>query len=69
MLYYQLILHFYLFFLQCAKTNMKTLTLARYILELSLQHYEFVGKSQSMMAAATLWLAFKMNKSDSKWVN
>ena len=48
---------------------MKTLTLARYILELSLQHYEFVGKSQSMMAAATLWLAFKMNKSDSKWVN
>ena len=54
-------------FAKCAKTNMKTLTLARYILELSLQNFEFVGKSQSLMASASLWLALKITKASSVW--
>ena len=48
---------------------MRTLTLARYILEVSLHHYEFVGKSQSMLAAASLWLALKMNGTFNEWVS
>ncbi len=54
-------------FAKCASTNMKTLTLARYILELSLQNFAFVGETQSKMAAASLWLAFKMTKSSTVW--
>lgn len=52
---------------KCSKTNMETLTLARFSLELSLQHYEFVGDSDSLLAAAALWLAFKMKNSTSNW--
>ena len=39
---------------------MEILTLARYILESSLLHYEFVDCSPSKIAAASLLLAFKM---------
>lgn len=47
---------------KCSKTNMQTLTLARFVLELSLQCYELVDEKDSLMAASALWLAFKMNK-------
>lgn len=39
---------------------MPTLTLARYILELSLMEYHFIFVSESKMAAAALYLALKM---------
>ena len=42
---------------------MEDLTLARYILESSLLHYEFVDCSPSKIAAAALLLAFKMKNS------
>nr|CAD7258142.1 unnamed protein product [Timema shepardi] len=44
----------------CAKTSMPTLTLARYILELSLMDYTLISCSDSKMAAAALLLALKM---------
>lgn len=47
---------------KCGRANMETLTLARYILEMSLMEYEFVPKRESEMAAASLWLARKMRK-------
>ena len=50
------------FHLQVAGASMETLTLARYILELSLQEYEFVECRPSVIAAACLNLAFKMKK-------
>eukprot|EP00794_Sanderia_malayensis_P011317 gene11318-12503_t len=43
-----------------AGSSMETLTLARYILESSLLHYEFVDCRQSQIAAAALNLAFRM---------
>jgi len=45
--------------LQCAKLSLPTLTLARYILELSLMEYSFVSESSSKLAAAALLLALK----------
>ncbi|KDR12607.1 G2/mitotic-specific cyclin-B3 [Zootermopsis nevadensis] len=42
-----------------AKISLPTLTLARYILELSLMEYSFVSESSSKLAAATLLLALK----------
>nr|CAD7401990.1 unnamed protein product [Timema cristinae] len=45
---------------RCAKTSMPTLTLARYILELSLMDYTLISCSDSKMAAAALLLALKM---------
>jgi len=51
---------------QCARVSLVTLTLARYILESSLLDYSFVCRSDSMMAAACLLLAMKMN-SDGNW--
>nr|CAD7437920.1 unnamed protein product [Timema bartmani] len=47
-------------FARCAKTSMPTLTLARYILELSLMDYTLISCSDSKMAAAALLLALKM---------
>ena len=41
---------------------MEVLTLARYILESSLLHYEYVDCSPSKMASAALLLSFKMKK-------
>ena len=46
--------------MKVAGAEMETLTLARYILESSLIHYEFVDCSQSKIAAAALNLAFRM---------
>ncbi|CAH2315674.1 G2 mitotic-specific cyclin-B3 [Pelobates cultripes] len=45
---------------KCAHANMETLTLARYICELTLQEYDFVQESASKMAASCLLLALKM---------
>ena len=45
-----------------AGAGMEVLTLARYILETSLLHYEFVVCSPSKIAAAALSLSFKMKK-------
>lgn len=53
---------------KCSKTNMQTLTLARFALELSLQCYELITMSDSLMAAAALWLAFKMND-NAEWTD
>ncbi|XP_066992564.1 G2/mitotic-specific cyclin-B3 isoform X2 [Anabrus simplex] len=45
---------------RCGKVSMPDLTLARYILELSLMDYSFVGVSDSKLAAAALVLALSM---------
>lgn len=45
---------------KCVKADMRFLTLARYILELSLQDYNFAYVSDSLKACAALYLALKM---------
>jgi len=45
---------------RCSKQPMDLLTLARYILELSLVEYEFTNEADSIMAAAALRLALMM---------
>ncbi|KAM9326570.1 G2/mitotic-specific cyclin-B3 [Gastrophryne carolinensis] len=47
-------------FAMCAHASMETLTLSRYICELTLQEYDFVQERASKMAAASLFLALKM---------
>jgi len=42
------------------KAELATLTLARYVLETSLMHYEFVQLPESLVAAAALKLALKI---------
>uniref|UniRef100_A0A915A2D8 G2/mitotic-specific cyclin-B3 n=3 Tax=Parascaris TaxID=6254 RepID=A0A915A2D8_PARUN len=49
------------------KLDMGLLTLARYILETSLMFYEFFAVPESLMAAACLLLALRMNGS-ADWV-
>ncbi|KAH8392914.1 hypothetical protein KR215_009528 [Drosophila sulfurigaster] len=46
---------------RCAKVPMPTLTLARYILELSLMDYATVSFSDSQMACAALFMALRMH--------
>jgi len=43
------------------KCQMIQLTLARYVLECSLLEYNFVTTKESLKAASSLYLAFKMN--------
>lgn len=45
---------------KCVKADMKFLTLARFILELSLQDYRFAAVRDSLKACAALYLALKM---------
>ena len=45
---------------KCIKADMRFLTLARYILELSLQDYNFAHVKDSLKACAALYLAMKM---------
>lgn len=45
---------------KCIRADMKFLTLARYILELSLQDYAFAPERDSLKACAALYLAMKM---------
>ncbi|XP_062998062.1 G2/mitotic-specific cyclin-B3 [Elgaria multicarinata webbii] len=47
-------------FAKCAHATMETLTLARFICELTLQEYDFVQESASRLAASCLLLALKM---------
>lgn len=48
---------------------MEVLTLARYILEMSLMEYELIDENDSQMAAAAMLLAIKMSENvDTKWV-
>nr|AAI06307.1 Ccnb3-a protein [Xenopus laevis] len=47
-------------FAKCAHATMETLTLARYICELTLQEYDFVQERASKMAASCLLLALQM---------
>lgn len=59
---------------RCAKVQMPTLTLARYILELSLMDYATVGFSDSQMASAALFMALRMhggvaNLSNQTWTS
>ena len=54
-------------FAKCGKTSMETLTLARYLLELSLHQIKLVGKSASKLAAASLLLALKMQNKRQEW--
>ncbi|KAH7725382.1 Protein CYB-3 a [Aphelenchoides avenae] len=49
-------------FARVNKTDMATLTLARYILEISLMFLDFCRVSESLMAAASLMLALRMKK-------
>ena len=46
--------------------DMKSLTVSRFYLELTLQEYEFVTESQHAMAAACLWIAMSTLGFDSK---
>ncbi|ALC47829.1 CycB3 [Drosophila busckii] len=46
---------------RCAKVQMNTLTLARYILEYSLMDYDTIGSSDSQLASAALFMALRMN--------
>uniref|UniRef100_A0A0B6YTC7 Uncharacterized protein n=1 Tax=Arion vulgaris TaxID=1028688 RepID=A0A0B6YTC7_9EUPU len=49
-----------------ARMSMETLTLARFILEMSLMEYELVVARDSMLAAAALYIAQKM-KNEGTW--
>jgi hypothetical protein len=53
---------------QCAKSQVKTLYLGRYLLELSLMDYKFVFRSESMMAAAALYIA-RIMRDEGPWVS
>ncbi|XP_008474143.1 G2/mitotic-specific cyclin-B3-like [Diaphorina citri] len=47
---------------RCNRIQLPLLTLARYILELSLMEYSLIRESDSKLACASLYLAQKMNK-------
>jgi hypothetical protein len=51
---------------KCLTQDMKFLTLARYILELSLQEYGLASMSESLKACAALYLAMHMTMNDNK---
>lgn len=52
---------------RCTRSDQRTLTLARYILESSLLDYEMIEVLESEIAAASLLLAFQMLHSDGAW--
>ncbi|XP_030757496.1 G2/mitotic-specific cyclin-B3 [Sitophilus oryzae] len=47
---------------RCAKVTMPVLTLARYILEFALMDYDTISLRDSLLAAASLYMALKMKK-------
>nr|CAK26088.1 cyclin B3 [Ornithorhynchus anatinus] len=49
-------------FAKCAHANMETLTLSRFICEMTLQEYDYVQERASKLAASCLLLALKMKK-------
>ena len=52
---------------QCGRASMETLTLARYILEMTLMDYEIISLRESAVAAASLLVALRM-KNAGDWV-
>ena len=48
---------YFFFSLQCSKVSMEELTLARYILEMSLMEYDLIETADHCMAGAALFLA------------
>uniref|UniRef100_A0A1A9WYR9 Uncharacterized protein n=1 Tax=Glossina brevipalpis TaxID=37001 RepID=A0A1A9WYR9_9MUSC len=52
---------------RCGKIAMATLTLARYILELSLMDYDTIAFSDSKMAAAALFIALRLVREEKGW--
>uniref|UniRef100_A0A1B0ART7 Uncharacterized protein n=1 Tax=Glossina palpalis gambiensis TaxID=67801 RepID=A0A1B0ART7_9MUSC len=52
---------------RCAKIAIPTLTLARYILELSLMDYDTIAFSDSKMAAAALFIALRLVGEEEAW--
>jgi len=54
-------------FAKCARVDMERLTLARYLLELSLLHESFLEYLDSKLAAACLWLSFKVRLPNLAW--
>ncbi|GMR62145.1 hypothetical protein PMAYCL1PPCAC_32340, partial [Pristionchus mayeri] len=52
---------------KASKSDMRALTLARYILETSLMIYEFVSASESKMAAGAFLLALRMIDEKAEW--
>ncbi|XP_026305574.1 G2/mitotic-specific cyclin-B3 isoform X1 [Piliocolobus tephrosceles] len=54
--------HFLRRYAKCIHTSMKTLTLSRYICEMTLQEYNYVQEKASKLAAASLLLALYMKK-------
>lgn len=53
---------------QCARSHIKTLYLARYLLELSLMEYKLVFHSESKTAASCLYIARRM-RGEGGWVS
>ena len=66
---YQVKCQDYGYMFQCGKAPLETLTLARWILEMSLMDYSYVTLPDSEMAAACLLLAMKMRDNAAKWVS
>lgn len=54
--------------LQCARATMETLTLARFLCEMTLQEYDYARESPSKLAASCLLLALTM-KNLGGWVS
>ncbi|XP_067619602.1 G2/mitotic-specific cyclin-B3 [Eurosta solidaginis] len=52
---------------RCAKISMPTLTLARYILEMSLMDYATIQSSDSKLACAALFMALRLNGDQNPW--
>uniref|UniRef100_A0A034VGF1 G2/mitotic-specific cyclin-B3 n=1 Tax=Bactrocera dorsalis TaxID=27457 RepID=A0A034VGF1_BACDO len=52
---------------RCAKVSMPTLTLARYILELSLMDYATIQFSDSKLACAALFMALRLDGDTNPW--
>nr|XP_014085901.1 G2/mitotic-specific cyclin-B3 [Bactrocera oleae]XP_014085902.1 G2/mitotic-specific cyclin-B3 [Bactrocera oleae] len=52
---------------RCAKVSMPTLTLARYILELSLMDYATIHFSDSKLACAALFMALRLDGDTNPW--
>ena len=53
---------------QCARSNVDTLTLARYLLESSLLDYTYIRERDSRLAAACLMLALRLSNTG-EWVS
>ncbi|XP_075394487.1 G2/mitotic-specific cyclin-B3 [Tenrec ecaudatus] len=59
--------HFLRRYAKCLHANMKTLTLSRYICEMTLQEYDYIQERASKLAASSFLLALYMRKLD-HWV-